>query len=66
MSTLSIDDGFTRTGAKRLAERIRAYWCDRGYDVAVRVEQRKGFSESMRRARWFVVRSDLVNGRPRR
>jgi len=66
MSTTSIDDTLTRNGAERLAERIRRYWRERGYDVAVRVEQRSGFSDSMRWARWYVVRSDLVDGLPLR
>lgn len=46
----------TRSGATRLAERIRAYWAHKGYNIKVWAEETAGV---------FVVRSDMINGRPR-
>ena len=51
-------------GAQRLKQRIEAYWRERGYDVDVALVD-AGFTPSMRTAR-IAVRSDMVNGMPRR
>lgn len=60
-------DSFNREGAEQLAARIRAYWQRRGKTVDVRVESNHtGYAPAMRGADWFVVRSDLVNGWPRK
>jgi hypothetical protein len=60
-------DGFTRDGAEKLAQSIRDYWSKRGYAPDVRVEPApEGFLYVMRTGKWFVVRSDMVNGRPLR
>lgn len=54
----------TRDGAEFVARTIRLYWSKRGYpDVKVRVE-RAGWN-SVVRADYFIVRSDMLNGWPR-
>jgi len=52
------------TGAKRLQQKIKEYWEGRGYDVDVDLVN-AGFVAAMRSAR-TDVRSDMVNGMPRR
>lgn len=49
-------DHCTRSGAATLAERIRAYWARHGVNVQVWTEET---------ADMWVVRSDLISGRPR-
>lgn len=56
-------DACTREGAQRLAEKIEAYWRERGHVVQARTVD-AGFAPAMRSAR-TDVRSDLVNGWPR-
>lgn len=51
----------TRPGAEQLASRIREFWKAKGQDVAVRVER----SGDGPHGPW-AVRSDLINGSPRR
>ncbi len=51
-------------GAKRLAEKIREYWNERGYEVDLDFVD-AGFVAAMRSAR-TDVRSNMVNGMPRR
>ena len=51
-------------GAKRLQQKIKEYWEGRGYDVDVDLVN-AGFVAAMRSAR-CDVRSDMVNGMPRR
>ena len=51
-------------GAKRLQEKINAYWAERGYDVDVGLID-AGFVPAMRSAR-TDVRSNMVNGMPMR
>lgn len=51
-------------GAKRIREKIAAYWADRGYEVDVDLID-AGFVPAMRSAR-TDVRSNMVNGMPRR
>ena len=51
-------------GAKRLREKISAYWAERGYEVDVDLID-AGFVPAMRSAR-TDVRSNMVNGMPRR
>ena len=53
-------DFLTREGAETLARRIRLYWRNRA-SVWVEAAGRKIDGQSV-----FVVRSDLVNGVPRR
>lgn len=60
-------DSFDREGAEALARRICDYWQRRGKTVEVRVEaNRSGFAPAMRATEWYVVRSDLLNGWPRK
>lgn len=54
----------TKSGAAALAARIREYWSERGFEVLLSVEE-KGFHPVTRAVR-FEVRSDLVDGLPRR
>ena len=49
-------------GAKRLRDKIREYWAERGYDVDVDLVD-AGFVAAMRSAR-TDVRSNMVNGMP--
>jgi hypothetical protein len=51
-------------GAKRLREKINAYWSERGYEVDIDLID-AGFVPAMRSAR-TDVRSNMVNGMPRR
>ena len=51
-------------GARRLAEKIREYWTDRGYEVDLDFIE-AGFVAAMRSAR-TDVRSNMVNGMPMR
>lgn len=55
-------DRLTKTGANRLANTIREYWANLGYEVGVEVvQERVGSGEGSA----YVVRTDLVNGLPR-
>ena len=58
------NDYCTPEGARRLKQRIEAYWSERGYSVSVDLVD-AGFMPAMRSAR-TDVRSDMVNGMPRR
>jgi hypothetical protein len=51
-------------GAKRLKVRIEEYWRERGHEIAIDLVE-AGFVAAMRSAR-TDLRSDLVNGLPRR
>ena len=51
-------------GARRLKNKIEDYWRDRGFDVDVKLVD-AGFMAAMRSAR-TDVRSDMVNGMPRK
>lgn len=51
-------------GARRLREKIREYWAERGYEVDVDLVD-AGFVAAMRSAR-TDLRSNMVNGMPRR
>jgi len=51
-------------GASRLKDKIRDYWAERGYEVDVDLID-AGFVAAMRSAR-TDVRSNMVNGMPRR
>lgn len=51
-------------GARRLKLKIEDYWRDRGYDVDIKLVD-AGFMAAMRSAR-TDVRSDMVNGMPRK
>ncbi|ANP46758.1 hypothetical protein [Candidatus Viadribacter manganicus] len=57
-------DYSTRTGAAALADLIEEYWRARGYEVLLSLEE-KGFHPVTRSAR-FEVKSDLVDGLPRK
>jgi len=57
------NDLCTPDGARRLKERIEAYWRERGYDVNIDLVD-AGFMPAMRSAR-TDVRSNMVNGMPR-
>ncbi|MGB3624603.1 MAG: hypothetical protein WA989_02175 [Henriciella sp.] len=57
-------DWCNNEGAKRLREKIREYWADRGYEVDVDLVD-AGFVPAMRSAR-TDLRSNMVNGMPRR
>ncbi|MBI1393258.1 MAG: hypothetical protein GC152_11015 [Alphaproteobacteria bacterium] len=51
-------------GAARIAAKIREFWRKKGFDVDVEMKP-EGFVSTMRSAR-TDVRSDMVNGMPRR
>jgi hypothetical protein len=51
-------------GAKRLAQRIEQYWRERGYAVDMKLIE-GAFIAAMRSTR-VDIRSDMVNGMPRR
>lgn len=57
-------DYFSPTGAELLKQRIEAYWSERGYAVQVSLAP-AGFTAPLRAAR-VDLRSDMVNGMPRR
>lgn len=59
MADLCTDDG-----AMRLALKIRDFWRKKGYDVDTETIA-QGFVSTMRSAR-TDIRSDMVNGMPRR
>jgi len=54
----------TNDGASRLAAKIQDYWRKQGFDVTVETHK-EGFVSTMRSAR-TDVRSDMINGMPRR
>lgn len=53
-----------RAGAEELKARLKAYWTARGYDIDVTVRE-GGFHPAVRSVR-FDVRSNLVNGLPKK
>ncbi len=57
-------DWCDKDGARRLREKICAYWAERGYEVDIELIE-AGFVAAMRSAR-TDVRSNMVNGMPRR
>lgn len=59
-----MSDHCTDDGAARLAGKIREFWLKKGFDVEVDLKE-EGFVSTMRSAR-TDVRSDMVNGMPRR
>ncbi len=59
-----MSDLCTDEGAARLAARIRDFWRKRGFDVEVEAKP-EGFVSTMRSSR-TDLRSDMVNGMPRR
>lgn len=59
-------DTFTKAGAERLADKIRAYWRKRGRRVEVWVEPTGIYLNALRTAQWFVVKSNMRNGMPPR
>lgn len=54
---------FDEAGAKALAERIAAYWAERGKRPTITLV-RAGYNAQMRSTR-MDIRSDMVNGLPR-
>lgn len=56
-------ENLTEEGARKHASTILAYWLREGYAPGVRVEQMMTPGDS-HYATCFVVRSDMVNGRP--
>lgn len=59
-----MSDHCTNDGATRLAAKIQEFWRKKGFDVEVDLKA-EGFVSTMRSAR-TDVRSDMVNGMPRR
>ncbi len=57
-------DYCSRDGAMALKAKIEAYWRERGQDVMIALHN-VGFHPAIRAAR-YDVRSDMVNGMPRR
>ena len=49
-------------GARRLKQRIEAFWGERGYAVNVKLVE-AGFAAAMRSVR-TDIRSDMINGLP--
>jgi hypothetical protein len=65
LEVLGMDADFCNTdGARRLKLKIEDYWRDRGFDVDIKLID-AGFMAAMRSAR-TDVRSDMVNGFPRK
>lgn len=60
-----IRDHLTAAGAQAQAERIKRYWRAEGYDVRVWIDELPIGSREGKAPYWFV-RSDMVNGMPRR
>lgn len=59
-----MSDHCTDDGAARLAARIKDFWRKKGFEIDVDMRP-EGFVSTMRSAR-TDVRSDMVNGMPRR
>ncbi|GGY38826.1 hypothetical protein [Parvularcula lutaonensis] len=59
-----MSDYCSNEGAVRLQSMIRDYWKKQGFDVDVKLVQ-EGFVSTMRSSR-YDLRSDMVNGMPRR
>lgn len=59
-----MSDWCSNDGANRLQTMIQAYWRKKGFDVDVQLVH-EGFVSTMRSSR-FDVRSNMVNGMPRR
>jgi hypothetical protein len=59
-----MSDHCTDDGAARLAAKIQDFWRKRGFEVDVDLKA-EGFVATMRSAR-TDVRTDMVNGMPRR
>lgn len=55
-------DTCSRRGAVEIARRIETYWQERGYLVETSIEA----ADALNFASVFGVRSDLVNGLPKR
>lgn len=55
-------DWCTNDGARKLKDKIEAYWRDRGFDVGIDLVD-AGFVPAMRSGR-TDVRSDMINGMP--
>lgn len=51
---------FSREGAAKLAARVKKYWMERGAYPDVWLEQAQDGDSTI-----FVVRSDMVDGKPR-
>jgi hypothetical protein len=61
-----MSERFTEAGAKRLAKTIWEYWAARGATPRVYVSIDSGSLRANRDGTMYVVRSDMVNGYPRR
>ncbi|MGE0408591.1 MAG: hypothetical protein AB7P23_04925 [Amphiplicatus sp.] len=59
-----MSDLCTQDGATRLASQIKEFWRKRGFEVAVETRH-EGFVSTMRSSR-TDLRSDMVNGMPRK
>ncbi|WOI52548.1 hypothetical protein [Parvularcula sp. LCG005] len=59
-----MSDYCSSDGASRLQLAIQDYWRKKGYDVDIELIH-EGFVSTMRSSR-FDIRSDMVNGMPRR
>lgn len=59
-----MSDLCTTEGAQHLARRIQDFWRKRGFEVDIEAHH-EGFVSTMRSAR-TDLRSDMVNGMPRR
>ena len=55
-------DWCTNDGARKIKDKIEAYWRDKGYDVDIDLVD-GGFVAAMRSGR-TDVRSDMINGMP--
>jgi hypothetical protein len=58
----------TQEAAQRLADKIKAYWAERGWDVNVRLEYVRGQHRSVeipeRHEGHWRIHTDLVDGKP--
>lgn len=56
-------DYFTKKGAEELLYRIRMYWMVKGHKINGYVQARSSAGQDKEQT--YIVRTDLINGRPR-
>lgn len=69
LQRLKVSDGFTRAGAKLLADTINAYWAARGQRAHAHTFHARELPEfagvdAARIPDYYVVRSAMINGGP--
>jgi len=61
---MEVEDSLTHSGAYRLCEKIRLYWLNKNKDIKIWVE--KIVQPKSSGSLIWGVRSDMVNGYPKR